>query len=311
MRRGRRLARLTHEPVCVETSAPRPTREPDPPVVPLVVAPGERRRVNRAHPGWLGWAARLGYSAKGIVYLGMGALAIGVAVGLTPEAAGSRRVLELVATLPFGRWLAAVLAVGLSGYAALSLVAAVEAPEGRRLTLGTLVARIADAVTGVVYIGLTIIALKLIALPEAIGDVWGEHWLASTLATPLGGWLTTVGGLVLVGMGSGFAYKAVAGRFGHVFDRRLLGRGGRQALVALARVGSLARGVVFGFLGLLLLGFADGGPDRSALLGIGAALGAIGDLRAGPLLLAVVGLGFVAYGVYQLGKARFRRLRLS
>jgi hypothetical protein len=294
----------------------RPSPEPPaapaaPGVVPLVAVPGDRRLAARPDPGWLGWAARLGYSAKGVVYLGMGVLAIGVAVGLTQEAAGSRRVLELVATLPFGRWMTGVLAIGLLGYAALSIVAAVEAPEGRRLTLGNLVARIADAVTGVVYLGLTVVALKLIAIPDAIGDVWGEQWLVSMLATPVGGWLTTVGGLVLVGMGSGFAFKAVSGRFDHVFDRRLLGRTARRALVALARVGSLARGVAFGFLGLLLLGFADGGADRSALLGLGAALGALGDLRAGPLLLAVVGLGFVAYGLYQIGKARFRRLRLS
>lgn len=271
---------------------------------------GERRRRVPRAVGWLAWAARLGYSAKGVVYLGMGALAIGVAVGLAQETAGSRRVLELVATLPFGRPLAAALAVGLFGYAALSLVAAVDAPEGRRLTLGSLMARVADAVTGLVYLGLTFVALKLIAIPGAIGEVWGEQWLVATLATPFGGWLTTVGGLVLVGMGCGFTFKAVTGRFGHVFDRRLLGRVGRRSLVALARAGSLARGIVFGFLGLLLLGFADGGADRSALLGIGAALGALGRLRAGPLLLAVVGLGFVAYGVYQIGKARFRRLRL-
>ena len=282
----------------------------EPPVVPLVTVPGDRRLAAHPDPGWLGWAARLGYSAKGVVYLGMGVLAIGVAVGLTQEAAGSRRVLQLVATLPFGRWMSGMLAIGLLGYAALSIVAAVDAPEGQRLTLRNLVARIADAVTGVVYLGLALVALKLIAIPDAIGEVWGEQWLVSMLATPFGGWLTTVGGLVLVGMGSGFAFKAVTGRFDHVFDRRLLGRRARGTLVALARIGSLARGVVFGFLGLLLLGFADGGPDRSALLGIGAALGALGDLRAGPLLLAVVGLGFVAYGLYQLGKARFRRLRL-
>lgn len=286
------------------------TAAPDPPTVPLVASPGERRLAPHAPPGWLGWAARLGYSAKGVVYLGMGALAIGVAVGLTQETAGSRRVLQLVATLPFGRWLAAILAVGLFGYAALSIVAAVEAPEGRRLTLGTLFARIADATTGVVYLGLALVALKLIAIPDAIGDVWGEQWLVGMLATPFGGWLTTVGGLVLVGVGCRFAFKGATARFDHVFDRRLLGRAARRTLVALARIGSLARGVVFGFLGLLLLGFADGGADRSTLLGIGAALGALGDLRAGPLLLAVVGLGFVAYGVYQLGKARFRRLRL-
>lgn len=303
------MARLTHEPACVETPLASPAA-PDPPVVPLVASPGERRRAIPRTVGWLGWAARLGYSAKGVVYVGMGALAIAVAVGLAQETAGSRRVLELVATLPFGRGLAAVLAVGLSGYAALSIVAAVEAPEGRRLTLGALAARVADAFTGVVYVGLTAIALKLIAIPEAIGAAWGEQWLVAMLATPFGGWATTVGGLVLVGMGSGFAFKAATGRFDHVFDRRLLGPAARRTLVGLARAGSLARGVVFGFLGLLLLGFADGGADRAALLGIGAALGALGDLRAGPLILAIVGLGFVAYGVYQLGKAGFRRLRL-
>jgi hypothetical protein len=38
------------------------------------------------------------------------------------------------------------------------------------------------------------------------------------------------------------------------------------------------------------------------------ALSAIGDATFGPLLLGLMGLGFVAYGLYQLGKARYQRV---
>jgi hypothetical protein len=40
----------------------------------------------------------------------------------------------------------------------------------------------------------------------------------------------------------------------------------------------------------------------------GDALTMIGEAAFGPLLLAIVGAGFIAYGAYQLAKARYQRI---
>src|SRR5687768_1573884 len=94
----------------------------------------ERRIDMGRPPSWLHWAARLGYLARGVVYVLMGVFALAVAVGLAEGAAGSGRVLSHIARIPFGELVLALLAVGLLGYATLSLVASATTPERRGLT---------------------------------------------------------------------------------------------------------------------------------------------------------------------------------
>lgn len=263
--------------------------------------------------GWLVLAARVGYTAKGLVYVTMGALAIGVAMGLADRAAGSRRVLELFVALPFGRALALALAAGLFGYAALSFVAAVQDPERNGRDLAGLYTRAIDAFTGAVYLGLAFIGLRLVAEPGYRGGTFAEQWMERALTTTWGAWLAALVGTALLVTGLSLVWRAGAGRFGRRvsrrFDRRLLDRDARRWLARLARLGSAARGVAFGYCGALLLGAARRG-DGDVVRGLGDALSDLGALRFGPPLLALVGLGFVAYGAYQLAKVRFRRYQL-
>jgi hypothetical protein len=268
----------------------------------------ERRRTVAA-AGWLAWAARLGYATKGLVYLTMGVLAVGLAIGLADRAAGSQRVLALFVALPFGRLLGAAVAAGLLGYATLSLVAAWEDPEEHGRGVYGLYTRAGDAVTGVVYLGLTLVALRLVASPGGSGGMLGEHWLDRILATPAGPWLTGTAGIGLLATGLGLVWRAATARFAVNLDRRLLEPAARRWIARLARAGAAARGVAFGFCGLLLLG-ATVGDDGDVVRGLGDALGELARLRLGPWLLALVGVGFMAYGAYQLAKARFRRLEL-
>jgi hypothetical protein len=45
--------------------------------------------------------------------------------------------------------------------------------------------------------------------------------------------------------------------------------------------------------------------------GLGDALDTLADAPGGPLIVGVVAAGCVAYGAYQLAKARWRRVRLE
>ena len=92
-------------------------------------------------------------------------------------------------------------------------------------------------------------------------------------------------------------------------DGRLLGERAQRVVAAVGRLGSGARGLFLAFCGVLIVDAARR-SDLSQVRDVGEALGTLARQRAGTLLLALVALGFVAYGLHQLVKARYRRLDL-
>lgn len=275
-----------------------------------VVAAVERRAAQERSRSWLRWAARLGYLARGIVYVLMGLFALAVAVGLADRAAGSGRVLAHVARVPFGELLLALLAIGLLGYATLSLVASATTPETRQRGLLALPARAADAIVGAVYLALALLAIRLIGEPELRSGDLGERWARHVLALPAGAWLLGAGALTVLATGGVLLYRAARFPFGDRLDRRRLGAVGRAAIIAAARLGTAARGIAFAICGAYALRAAVR-DDPASVRGLGGALASLGRSAAGPWLLALVAVGFVAYGAYQIAKVRFRRLELG
>src|SRR6516165_9167130 len=72
---------------------------------------------NVASSRWMTLLARLGYGAKGVVYLIIGWLAVQVAIGAGGKTTDQRGALQTIHAQPFGRFLLALLIVGLIGFA--------------------------------------------------------------------------------------------------------------------------------------------------------------------------------------------------
>ena len=268
-----------------------------------------RRAEATAAPPWLDWLTRAGYVAKGFLYLLIGGTGLLVAFGLAEEARGSRDVIRLVASLPMGRLLIAALTVGLAGYSFLSFVAATRAPEGTRGLRGA-AARAADAVAGIAYAAFVALALRLLADPQSSTRVASEFWAGRLMAAPGGAALLALVGLVVSGAAVYLVFKAVAMPVVARFERRRVSRAVLRAVELLARLGIAARAVLFALCGWLLLHAGWTGEPRD-VGGFGRALDALAAAPAGRAVVGVVALGCVAYGAYQLAKARWRRLRLG
>jgi hypothetical protein len=86
-----------------------------------------------------------------------------------------------------------------------------------------------------------------------------------------------------------------------------LGRAARKVVTDLARFGLASRAVVFAMIGAALLMAAKRSNAREAH-GLGETLARIQGWSYGWVLLAIVAVGFIAYGVYQLVEARYRRI---
>lgn len=260
--------------------------------------------------GWLERLARLGYVAKGIVYLTIGGSGLLVAVGLAEQARGSPATMRMLMRLPLGHVLGGTFAAGLVGYAALSFVAAARDPEGHGRGVRGTALRLADAVTGVAYVGLAATALRLLVDRRYDAGDLGATWSGMLFRAPGGPGVLVLAGAGLVGIGGYLWVKAATARFDHVLERRRMRPDVARWIVRLARAGTLARGVLFALCGGMLAR-AGWRRDPSAAGDFGDALTMLGATPAGPVLLGAVALGCAAYGTYQLAKARFRRMRLG
>ena len=268
-----------------------------------------RRRVglrSQTDKAWLIWAARLGYAACGFIYVVIGLVAIAVALGLRDEPTTSRGVMQFLSRQPFAPLMLAALGIGLTGYAALNVTGAISDPERRGLTISGLMLRAIDIATGALYV-----TLAFGALGHLVGDssnrYTAEAFAEKLLANPFGPALLGLFGVSLLISAGYLLMRAITEEFGHMLDRRQLSSRIRAAIGIAARAGTAARAVVFGICGILSI-HAAFSHSSYRVTDVDDALTAIGSAAFGPLLLGFMGLGFVAYGLYQLGKARYQRV---
>ena len=247
-------------------------------------------------------AARAGYVANGILHLLVGALVLAVGFGAA-EDSDQTGAFRAVAALPLGTAALWALAAGLVALGGWHLLQAV-APRG--LSGRKRIARIAaEAPQGIVFVVIGVIsaAVALGARPRA--EQTTEDISQSVLTLPIGGFVLGTAGLVVAGVGVGFAWMGVRRSF-HDKVRMPDGAAG-HALSALGAVGFVAKGISLGVVGVLVVIAAIRvEPDTAG--GLDGAVSALMALPAGPLLAALVGLGFLAYGVFTVFRARFARL---
>jgi hypothetical protein len=254
-------------------------------------------------------AARLGYAARGLVYVGLGAIALLAAVDLTPRAKGARGVLETWAAWPFGPVLIGAVAGGLVGFAAWRAVQAVFDADRHGTSVKGWAVRAGQAISGAVYGGLALSALELLDAFEDVGEADEEqgarHMAATILDAPHGDMLLIAAGLVVVGFGVGNVLQGLMQDFAKrlACDARICRR-----VVPLAKIGYAARGFATLPLGGFLI-LAGAEARASQAHSWGRALQVVERQPLGSWVLGAVALGLIAFGVFGFVEASYRRIR--
>jgi hypothetical protein len=254
---------------------------------------------------------RIGYAARGAVYLIVGWLALRAAVGTGTAAADKQAALAAVAQQPGGSILLGLVAAGLFAYAGWSLVRAVFDPERLGHKPGALAARVGSAIAGVSYAGLGVAAANLALGTGTTGqssDASTQDWTARLLGTPFGPPLVIAVGLVLLGVAAMEFLKAFTASFGDDLILEGLGAELRQWIMRVGRMGLAARGTVFALIGVFLIQ-ASRHEDASEAVGLGGALQKLAEQPHGELWLGVVAAGLFMYGLYSFVEARYRRMK--
>jgi hypothetical protein len=255
---------------------------------------------------WIEGLSRLGYAAKGIVYVLVGVLAAQAAAGVGGETTDTHGALLHVLEAPFGRLLLAIIALGLAGYALWCFVQAAFDCDGEGSDARGLAARLGQAASGVVYGGLAAWAVGLLV---GGGDGGGSDptrdrtaWL---LAQPFGAWLVGIAGAVVVGVGLFKLWKAWSNDLCERLHLQGLGPNEQTWITRIGRVGYAAQGITLGLIGaFLILAAVQAEPDTAR--GLGGALATLAEQPAGPWLLGLVAAGLIAYGLFMLVQARYR-----
>jgi hypothetical protein len=247
---------------------------------------------------------RAGLVARGVVFAVIGVLALKLAVGSGGKTTSQSGALQTVARQPFGEVLLIALAIGLGAYALWSVISAVAG--SRPDDDGALQRRISAIAGAIAYGGLCFVAIKIVLGARASSGS-PRPAAAGILGWPGGPVIVAIGGLVVVGVGIHQGYKGLARTFLEDSDTAGMSQGVRGAFTALGLVGHVARAVTFILIGYGLIKAALTYSAKSAV-GLDGALQKLAHASAGPLLLGIVALGFIAFALYSIADARYHKV---
>lgn len=252
----------------------------------------------------LGWLARAGLIARGVVYLIIGILAIKLALGEGGQAANQQDALKAIAAQSFGKTLLILVAIGLAGYALWRLVRAAVGHGAEQRDSGS--DRVAALASGIAYAILCVTAVEIVSgsgtgsgtPKEATGGVLG--WSGGTV-------IVVIAGAALIGVAIYQAYKGLAKKFLDDAKTGEMSAGVRKGYTALGVFGLVARALIFALVGYGLIKAAINYNPQEAV-GLDGALRQLADSTFGPWLLGVVAAGLAGFALYSMTDARYRKV---
>ncbi len=260
---------------------------------------------------WIERFARFGYAAKGFVYALVGVLALQAALTRGGKITDPKGVLYEIFQQPFGQILLSLVTIGLLGYAMWRFLQAFKDVDNKGSSAKGLLERFSFAISGVIYCGFAFTAIKLLSGAEQGGgkpsDQSTQHWTARFLSQPFGEWLVGLGGVIFVGSGFYYFYKAFTGKFRQELNMRNMSRQEEKWVMLAGRLGLSARGVIFVMIGWFLMKAAYQ-SDADEAHAIPGTLEVLLKQPYGVVLLGVMAVGLLIYGLYMGVQARYRRI---
>jgi len=258
-----------------------------------------------ARRSWPQWLARVGYAARGIVFVILAYFSAIAAIDAYRRPLDSKDALATLLTQPFGMALLLAITAGLACFALWREAQALLDVDRFGSNWKALGRRAGYAAAGLFYAAFASVTFSMLL---GVRTTNAEHvvhdWTARLLAHRFGDVAVGVIGVAIIIAGAGIAIAGVRGEF----RRRLaLREKPRRLVTALGRAGYLARAVVIAIIGVFLV-FAALDANAHEARGLAGALLAIRREPHGSLLLGIAAGGLLAFGAYGLAEAFFRRV---
>jgi hypothetical protein len=258
---------------------------------------------------WKESIGRLGLVGQGVVATIIGVIAIRIALGDKDDAATSEGAVAWLADQPLGKFLLVALTVALFALALWRLLCAlmgdpVEGSEPKD--------RLKYAVLGIVYLLLAVATLGITvanwtgssesAGSGGTGDEGSQQAASTLFEWPAGRWLVGILGVAVIGYaGYNFHKQVVKKTFAERLDA-----GEGSWIVRLGLIGYTAQSLVYAVVGYFFVQAAIAFKSTTAK-GPSGALIELGDTTWGKVLLWIIAIGLLAYGVFCIAEAKYRK----
>ena len=249
--------------------------------------------------------ARAGFVARAAIYAIIGILAVKVALGSGGKTTNQTGALKTIAHQPFGHVLLILTAIGLAGYALWRIVHALlgHGPEKDDSTMD----RLAAAGSGVAYALICAVAVGILVGSGSSSSGSPKKPAAGILGWPGGTWIVGIAGAVFCGVALYQVYRGLSQQFLDDSKTEEMSATVRKWISWIGTFGHVARGVVFGLIGVFVIKAAiDYNPNKA--VGLDGALANLANHSYGSWLLGIVAAGLVAFALYSLSDARYRRI---
>ena len=202
-----------------------------------------------------------------------------------------------------GPWILYALVPGFFSYALWRVLAAIYDGDRDGSQPAGLLNRTFGVVKGCAYAALGVDTARL-ATGNSVGD---NGWMRDLFGSPAGHILMFVLGAGLFAFGCFEAYRAYGAKLSQGLRISELAASARQWIIAISRFGIGARAAVIGTFGVLILRAASRGSAETP--DAGESIRAVA--QSNEAVYFVIGAGLIAYGLYLIVLARYRRVEAA
>jgi len=252
---------------------------------------------------------RIGYAARGLIYITMGILAVQVAMGKGGTLASPQGAIAAIGKQPAGLVLLWIILIGLVSYSLWGVVRAVFDPLHKGTDMKGLLARFGFLVSAFGYAIMVMPTYGYITgSSQSASGSQTQKLISSVMAMPLGRWAIGILGLIVLAGGLYQIYLGFSAGFDRQFKTYALTPKEAKLATDVGRFGTAARGVVLALVGFLIsLAAYQANPGQP--IGMDTALATLLHQPYGIWLLGIVAVGLIAFGFYSMLSALWFRLR--
>jgi hypothetical protein len=245
-----------------------------------------------------------------VIYIVMGLLALNVVLGKSAASIDPQTAIATIGRQPGGDFLLWVILVGLVAYALWGVIRAVFDPFHKGNDRQGSLARAGYFLSAVGYAILALLTYNLIRGAQGApqSGMQTQQFLAMLLSKGWGVALVGLIGLAVILAGLYEIKQGFEASFDKPFAARSMTRQEMRTAIALGQYGYIARGIVIALIGGLDF-LAAYRSNASQPVGVNAALVSLLHQPYGVWVLAIIALGFIAFGLYSLMSSVWFRLK--
>lgn len=270
---------------------------------------GKKAAKEAAYSPLMDRLTRLGYAVKGFLYISIGFISIAGALGKSATPADQIGAIVSFSRLPYAEPLLWIILVGLISYSLWGVIRAVLDPFHKGTDLEGLMERLGYLISAATYASFVVPTYYLIiGARTGSGSNAMVELVSKVMSMPMGRWLVAGLGVSAIGAGIYQIYSGIKMDFDQRFKPYAMSADQLKIAKQVGRYGTIARGVVFGIVGVFLV-LAGYNANPGSARGFDGALDFLAGQPYGLWLLGVIALGLIAFGVYSFMSAAWFRLK--